>query len=86
MVVNCAALSVPRECEANPDKAMSVNVPHTLVKWLSSFEGKRPLLIHLSTDQGKWYSISYANIFKCEGPHFFLKISFVRFIFIVLSL
>uniref|UniRef100_A0A7N0ZQT3 RmlD-like substrate binding domain-containing protein n=1 Tax=Kalanchoe fedtschenkoi TaxID=63787 RepID=A0A7N0ZQT3_KALFE len=51
VVVNCAALSVPRECEANPDRAMSVNVPHTLVKWLSSFEGEKPLLIHLSTDQ-----------------------------------
>ncbi|CAM8925092.1 unnamed protein product [Rhodiola kirilowii] len=51
VVVNCAALSVPRDCEANPDKAMSVNVPRTLVKWLSSFEDKKPLLIHLSTDQ-----------------------------------
>lgn len=53
MVINCAALSVPRVCEVDPEAAMSVNVPTALVKWLSSF-GEGTLLIHLSTDQG-WF-------------------------------
>lgn len=53
MVVNCAALSIPRACEADPAAAMSINVPSSLVKWLSSFEGNNALLIHLSTDQGR---------------------------------
>lgn len=53
VVVNCAALSVPRVCENDPDSAMSINVPSSLVNWLSSFtENKENLLIHLSTDQG----------------------------------
>lgn len=52
VVVNCAALSVPRVCENDPDSAMSINVPSSLVNWLSSFtENKETLLIHLSTDQ-----------------------------------
>jgi dTDP-4-dehydrorhamnose reductase len=50
-VVNCAAISVPRDCEKDPDAAMSVNVPFALVNWLSSFKECDPLLIHLSTDQ-----------------------------------
>lgn len=51
--MNCAALSVPRVCEKDPDSAMSINVPSSLVIWLSSFsEKKGTLLIHLSTDQG----------------------------------
>ncbi|KAK9749364.1 hypothetical protein RND81_02G120800 [Saponaria officinalis] len=51
VVVNCAALSVPRACEADPDAAMSINVPTSLVKWVLSFKEKSSLLIHLSTDQ-----------------------------------
>lgn len=51
VVVNCAALSVPRACEVDPEAAMSINVPTSLVKWLLSFEEKSTLLIHLSTDQ-----------------------------------
>ncbi|KAK9058940.1 hypothetical protein SSX86_021557 [Deinandra increscens subsp. villosa] len=56
VVVNCGAISIPRVCELNPAVAMSVNVPSTLVKWLSSFtqtntDTTTPLLIHLSTDQ-----------------------------------
>ncbi|KAJ8450192.1 hypothetical protein Cgig2_033386 [Carnegiea gigantea] len=51
VVVNCAALSVPRACEVDPEAAMSINVPTSLVKWLLSFKGKSTLLIHLSTDQ-----------------------------------
>ncbi|KAK9116362.1 hypothetical protein Sjap_015309 [Stephania japonica] len=50
VIVNCAALSVPRDCEMDPSAAMGVNVPHYLVKWLSSFS-ETPLLIHLSSDQ-----------------------------------
>nr|GEY30716.1 methionine adenosyltransferase 2 subunit beta [Tanacetum cinerariifolium] len=51
VVVNCAALSIPRACETDPSLAMSVNVPSSLVKWLSSFTESNTLLIHLSTDQ-----------------------------------
>ncbi|KAL6126115.1 hypothetical protein ACLB2K_074166 [Fragaria x ananassa] len=51
VVVNCAALSVPRACEMDPAAAMSVNVPSSLVNWLSSLEESNYLLIHLSTDQ-----------------------------------
>lgn len=53
VVVNCAALSVPRACEVDPTAAMAINVPSVLVKWLSSFSNGSTLLIHLSTDQGK---------------------------------
>ncbi|GAB4861809.1 hypothetical protein Ancab_037065 [Ancistrocladus abbreviatus] len=51
VVVNCAALSVPRACEVDPAAAMSINVPTPLVNWLSSFKEKSTLLIQLSTDQ-----------------------------------
>ncbi|RWR91920.1 methionine adenosyltransferase 2 subunit beta [Cinnamomum micranthum f. kanehirae] len=51
VVVNCAALSVPRACETDPTAAMAINVPCSLVKWLSSFGDSTTLLIHLSTDQ-----------------------------------
>ncbi|XP_020210707.1 methionine adenosyltransferase 2 subunit beta isoform X3 [Cajanus cajan] len=51
VVVNCAAISVPRACEIDPDNAHAINVPSSLVKWLQSFEKNRTLLIHLSTDQ-----------------------------------
>lgn len=53
VVVNCAALSVPRACEVDPTAAMSINVPSALVKWLSGVRENNTLLIHLSTDQGK---------------------------------
>lgn len=52
VVVNCAALSVPRACEVDPEAAMSINVPSALVKWLTGFGNRNTLLIHLSTDQG----------------------------------
>ncbi|KAL8162515.1 hypothetical protein V2J09_014004 [Rumex salicifolius] len=52
VVINCAAISVPRACEADPAAAMSINVPSSLVKWLSGFKERNTLLIHLSTDQG----------------------------------
>ncbi|GKA55398.1 NAD(P)-binding Rossmann-fold superfamily protein [Tanacetum coccineum] len=51
VVVNCAALSIPCACETDPSHAMSVNVPSSLVKWLSSFTKINSFLIHLSTDQ-----------------------------------
>ncbi|KAF8027015.1 hypothetical protein BT93_E0056 [Corymbia citriodora subsp. variegata] len=51
VVVNCAALSVPRACEADPAATMSINVPSTLLEWLSAFKEANTLLIHLSTDQ-----------------------------------
>ncbi|XP_039125011.1 LOW QUALITY PROTEIN: methionine adenosyltransferase 2 subunit beta [Dioscorea cayenensis subsp. rotundata] len=51
VVVNCAAISVPRACEVDPAVAMATNVPSSLVNWLLSFDGCDPFLIHLSTDQ-----------------------------------
>lgn len=51
VVVNCAALSVPRACEMDPATAMSINVPTALVKWMLGFKESNSLLIHLSTDQ-----------------------------------
>lgn len=59
VVINCAAISVPRACEADPEAAMAVNIPVALVKWLSSFEGNNTLLVHLSTDQGSSYFLIY---------------------------
>ncbi|KAI3833633.1 hypothetical protein MKW92_043072 [Papaver armeniacum] len=50
VIVNCAALSVPRVCETDPTAAMAINVPSSVVNWLSNFDGS-VLLIHLSTDQ-----------------------------------
>lgn len=52
VIVNCAALSVPRACEVDPAAAMSINVPTALVNWMLGFKEKDTLLIHLSTDQG----------------------------------
>ncbi|KAJ1694601.1 hypothetical protein LUZ63_011299 [Rhynchospora breviuscula] len=51
VVVNCAAMSVPRACEMDPDAAMATNQPSSLVKWLHDFGNDNSLLIHLSTDQ-----------------------------------
>ncbi|KAH0462060.1 hypothetical protein IEQ34_009635 [Dendrobium chrysotoxum] len=51
VVVNCAALSVPRACEVDPVTTMATNLPTSLVNWLSSFKDNNILLIHLSTDQ-----------------------------------
>lgn len=51
IVVNCAALSVPRACEADPVAAMATNLPSSLVNWFTSFDNDHTLLIHLSTDQ-----------------------------------
>ncbi|CAA7390960.1 unnamed protein product [Spirodela intermedia] len=51
VVINCAALSVPLQCEKNPAYATAINVPSSLVGWLSSFANNDSLLIHLSTDQ-----------------------------------
>jgi dTDP-4-dehydrorhamnose reductase len=55
VVVNCAAISQPRECENDREKAFAVNVPSRLVMWLKQRAGNRrpPLFIHLSTDQSK---------------------------------
>ncbi|XP_072969159.1 uncharacterized protein [Typha angustifolia] len=51
VIVNCAALSVPRACEIDPAAAMAINSPSSLVNWLSSFHNDDSLFIHLSTDQ-----------------------------------
>ncbi|KAK7349548.1 hypothetical protein VNO77_06999 [Canavalia gladiata] len=51
VVVNCAAISVPRACEIDPATAHAINVPSSLVNWLQSFKQSSTLLIHLSTDQ-----------------------------------
>ncbi|PKA53211.1 hypothetical protein AXF42_Ash009941 [Apostasia shenzhenica] len=51
IVVNCAALSIPRTCEVDPAAAMTTNMPTSLVNWLSNFRNNDILLVHLSTDQ-----------------------------------
>ncbi|KAF6133950.1 hypothetical protein GIB67_040714 [Kingdonia uniflora] len=50
VIVNCAAMSVPRACEMDPAAAFATNVPTSLVKWMSGFNASA-ILIHLSTDQ-----------------------------------
>lgn len=62
VVVNCAAISIPRGCEADPAAAMAVNVPSALIKWLSSFPVPGMLLIHLSTDQGRSITILFSSL------------------------
>lgn len=62
VVVNCAAISIPRSCEADPVAAMAVNVPSALIKWLSSFSVHDMLLIHLSTDQGRSITILFSSL------------------------
>lgn len=52
VIVNCAAISIPRACEMDPAAAMATNIPSSLINWLLSF-GNDNLLIHLSTDQGR---------------------------------
>ena len=59
IVVNCAAISVPRACETDPASALSINVPTALGNWLLSFEQMNTLLIHLSTDQGNSRLLCY---------------------------
>ncbi|KAG6511736.1 hypothetical protein ZIOFF_029813 [Zingiber officinale] len=51
VVVNCVALCVPRACEMDPAATVSINLPSSLVNWLSSFNNSNSLLVHLSTDQ-----------------------------------
>jgi dTDP-4-dehydrorhamnose reductase len=52
VVVNCGALSVPRMCEQDPEAAMAINIPRSVVEWLLSQDMSiPPLLIHLSSDQ-----------------------------------
>ncbi|KAK8956923.1 hypothetical protein KSP39_PZI000011 [Platanthera zijinensis] len=51
VIINCAAVSIPRACEVDPAAAMDINVPTSLIDWLSSFRDDSILLIHLSTDQ-----------------------------------
>ena len=52
-VVNLAAVSQPRRCEANPAAADSVNAPTVLAAWQASLdeEHRARLLVHVSTDQ-----------------------------------
>ncbi|GAQ82491.1 Rossmann-fold NAD(P)-binding domain-containing protein [Klebsormidium nitens] len=55
VVINCAAISQPRDCESDRDRAFAVNVPSRVTTWLTqraAVDGRRPpLFIHLSTDQ-----------------------------------
>lgn len=71
IVVNCAAISVPRACETDPVSALSINVPTALGTWLLSFEGRNTLLIHLSTDQGNFLVSLLSIIFLCFNVYLF---------------
>ena len=50
VVINCAAISQPKACEADPELAERINVPSTLLTHLRS-AAPDCLFIHLSTDQ-----------------------------------
>ena len=50
VVVNLAALSQPRACEADPAAAAAVNVPSALLDWLGD-SLRDVLFVHASTDQ-----------------------------------
>lgn len=55
-VINCAAVSQPAACEADPQRAESINVPRKLVEALAAqrqASGHEALLVHLSTDQAR---------------------------------
>ncbi len=42
-------------CEQDPEAAMAINIPRSVVEWLLSQDMSiPPLLIHLSSDQGKF--------------------------------
>jgi hypothetical protein len=43
-------------CEQDPEAAMAINIPRSVVEWLLSQDISiiPPLLIHLSSDQGKF--------------------------------
>lgn len=59
LVVNCAAMSSPAQCEKDEHRATAVNVPTALIAALTARYphardgggGAAPLLVHLSTDQ-----------------------------------
>ena len=52
-IVNLAAVSQPRRCEANPAAAASVNAPTVMSSWQASLDEahRARLLVHVSTDQ-----------------------------------
>eukprot|EP00756_Hemistasia_phaeocysticola_P066724 Hpha_TRINITY_DN9455_c0_g1::TRINITY_DN9455_c0_g1_i1::g.139078::m.139078 len=54
MVINCAAVSMPRECESDPATAAVVNSPAVFLGELARAAekwGTKPVFVHLSTDQ-----------------------------------
>ena len=64
LVVNCTALSQPKQCEENEERARKINAPtylcEALVKKYGKVSEKRvPLLVHMSTDQV--FCGSYSN-------------------------
>tara|TARA_B100001769_G_scaffold155016_1_gene121643 strand:+ start:227 stop:1468 length:1242 start_codon:yes stop_codon:yes gene_type:complete len=64
LVVNCTALSQPKQCEENEEKARKINAPTHLCEALMRKYGKGseervPLLVHMSTDQV--FCGSYSN-------------------------
>lgn len=79
VVVNCAAMSSPGDCEKNPELANLTNAPKALLLALRDAyppavkrgqtgpDEKKPLLIHVSTDQV--YCGSYENNLELDGPH-----------------
>ena len=80
VVVNCAAISSPGACEKDPDAANATNVPkHLLVALRERFPpvtrgdtgqdpaAKKPLFVHLSTDQV--YAGDSENNLEGHGAH-----------------
>jgi len=50
IVVNCAAVARPKDCEADPEKARRVNVPEALIASLKKNIPDTSFFIHISTD------------------------------------
>ena len=49
-IFNCAAISVLKECEKFPEKALATNIPHALIEGLKHVKSTA-LFVHFSSDQ-----------------------------------
>lgn len=71
VIVNCAALSLPRVCETDPTEAMDINVPSSVVKWLSNFGPTQGDQVRTSNNLGpclisfRGFSLEYSYCNSC---------------------
>jgi hypothetical protein len=60
-------------CEQDPEAAMAINIPRSVVEWLLSQDMSiPPLLIHLSSDQGK-FPLAYKVLPKTKKNQLEMK-------------